>query len=301
MAEAPSTGKLYIRGTISNSVAGALLFLIGYYLDVALYVLIAVGLQAAVYLLHGLPWRSERFYDLSGSATHLAVVVASLVSVERNRTPRQIFTAVASVIWMTRLGTLLYLRISKDGKDGRFDHLKPNWLAFLGAWTIQALWVTAIQMPVVLINSEDDTKPLWFVDYICMAVWFLAFMLEVEADNQKTVFRSVLENKNKFITTGVWSYCRHPNYSGEIMMWVAQATMVSLSDGGTRVYWAWLSPAVTAILLLKVSGVPMVEAAGMQKWGSDPAYLHYIKNTSCLVPWFPAPPLCESSAPLAGN
>lgn len=300
MAEEPSTGKLYIRGTISNSVAGGILFLIGYYLNVGIYVSIAVGMQAAVYMLHGLPFRSERFYDLSGSATHLAVVFASLVVTERVRTARQLFCAVASVVWLTRLGTLLYLRISKDGKDGRFDHLKPNWLAFLGAWTIQALWVTAIQMPVVLINSESDDKPMWIVDYVCMAVWFAAFVLEVEADNEKMAFRSVVANKNKFITSGVWAYSRHPNYFGEIAMWAAQATMVSLT-GGTRVYWAWLSPLITAVLLLKVSGVPMVEAAGMKKWGSDPAYLHYVKNTSCLVPWCPAGELPEGTTPLQGS
>jgi len=236
-----------------------------------------------------LPYRSEKFYDLSGSATHLSVVFASLVSVQRVRTPRQIFCAVASVVWMTRLGTLLYLRISKDGKDGRFDHLKRNWFAFLGVWTLQACWVVLVQMPVVLVNTEDDTVPFLWPDYLIAAVWIFGFVMELEADNQKMAFRANPANRNRFITTGVWRYCRHPNYFGEITMWLALAAMVTRGAlNSPRLYWGWVSPAFTMVLLLKVSGVPMVEAAGKQKWGSDPEYVHYVTNTSCIVPWFPA-------------
>jgi steroid 5-alpha reductase family enzyme len=281
--------KLYLRGLVLNGFGATLLVLCAYFLDLVPTVLIATGLQVAVYLVHALPFRSEQFYDLSGSATHLSVVFASLVTVQRVRTPRQIFCAVAAVLWMTRLGTLLYQRISRDGKDGRFDHLKPNWFAFLGVWTIQACWVVLVEMPVVLVNTADDTVPFEWPDYLIAAVWVFGFIMELEADNQKMAFRSNPANRNKFITTGVWKYCRHPNYFGEITMWVALAAMVTRGALDTpRLYWGWVSPAFTMVLLLKVSGVPMVEAAGKAKWGTDPEYIHYITNTSCIVPWFPA-------------
>ena len=125
-----------IRGCFTNGIPLGLLFVIGKYLDLAIYVYIALGIQYLVYLLHGLPFRSEKFYDLSGSVTHFALVVASLTLTSTTKSPRQIMIALASVIWMVRLGSFLFLRIEKDGKDGRFDHLKKNWLSFLGAWTI---------------------------------------------------------------------------------------------------------------------------------------------------------------------
>jgi steroid 5-alpha reductase family enzyme len=282
--------KLYLRGFLLNGFSAVLLSACAYFLDLTITVLIALGIQVLVYLVQALPMRSEKFYDLSGSATHLSVVFASLVSVERVRTPRQIFCGVAAVLWMTRLGTLLYLRISKDGKDGRFDHLKPNWFAFLGVWTLQACWVVLVEMPVVLVNTSDDTVPFQWPDFIIAAVWVVGFIMELEADNQKMAFRSNPANRNKFITTGVWKYCRHPNYFGEITMWIALAAMVTRGalEGSPRLYWGWVSPAFTMLLLLKVSGVPMVEEAGKRKWGSDPEYIHYITNTSCVVPWFPA-------------
>lgn len=121
---------------MSNGITGALLFWYAWGLKLELYVYIAVGLQYVVFLLHGLPYKSEKFYDLSGSATHFAVVAASLLSKEQVRSPRQLTIALFSVVWMTRLGSFLYLRISKDGKDGRFDEVKKVWLAFMGAWTI---------------------------------------------------------------------------------------------------------------------------------------------------------------------
>jgi len=288
--------KLYVRGTISNLAGFGLLASIAHFLDLGRYVAVASGIQMAVFILHGMPQRSEKFYDLSGSFTHLSVVATALVSETKVRTPRQLFVAIASVVWMTRLGTFLYSRILRDGKDGRFDNLKACWLSFMGAWTIQALWVTLIQLPVVLLNDRSDASATTIADFILMALWLLGFLLEAAADTQKMAFRDDAANRHKFITTGLWQYSRHPNYFGEILMWSCMAGLASLSairQGIPSLHCAWFSPAFTALLLLRVSGVPMVEKAGLKKWGEDPAYLHYIKNTSCIIPWFPAGEVAE--------
>jgi len=285
--------KLYVRGTISNLAGFGILGSIAYFLDLGRYVAVASGIQMAVFALHGLPQNSEQIYDLSGSFTHLAVVAAALVAETKVRTPRQLFAALASVVWMTRLGTFLYSRILRDGKDARFDHIKPVWLSFMGAWTIQALWVTLIQLPVVLLNDRDDATGTTLVDLLLMALWLLGFLVEAAADTEKMAFRDDAANRHKFITTGLWRYSRHPNYFGEILMWSCMAGLASVSairQGIPELHCGWFSPAFTAVLLLRVSGVPMVEKAGLKKWGSDPAYVHYIKNTSCVIPWFPA---CE--------
>lgn len=279
-----ANAKLFKRGCITNGSGLAILGAVAYFLGIHTYVLVALGMQYAVFLLHGLPKRSETFYDLSGSFTHLAVVFTSLVSETRARSPRQMFAAVAAVIWMTRLGTFLFSRILKDGKDERFDRLKPVWLAFMGAWTLQALWVSLIQLPVVLLNSHDDVTATTTVDLAAMGLWVLGFLLEATADTQKQAFRHDPANRQKYIATGLWRYSRHPNYCGEIMMWSALAVLASVAG----FHAAWLSPLFTVFLLTKVSGVPMLEKAGLKKWGDDAAYLHYMQNTSCIVPWFPA-------------
>ena len=162
-----------------------------------------------VFLCHGYPNSSEHFYDLSGSFTHFALVAASVMSAAKVRTPRQIGLALVSVVWMTRLGSFLFIRISRDGKDGRFDKLKTNWFAFLGCWSLQAAWVFLIQMPVILLNSQDDTVPLSTVDYLAALLWFVGFFVEVVADLQKFKFRGDAANKDKYITQGLWAYSRY--------------------------------------------------------------------------------------------
>ena len=288
-----------VKGCLSNGIAGALLYLISTRLQLEKYFVVALAVQYAVFLVHGLPCRSERFYDLSGSLTHLCVIGLALCQ-STPRSPRQVCVALASTVWCCRLGTFLFLRIEKDGRDERFDALKKHALRFLGAWTIQALWVSLIQLPVVLLNDRQDDAPLGPADAVLGAVWLASFILETLADVQKFVWRCGPANKGKFITVGLWQYARQPNYCGEIAMWTALAALAANAAAGaddfTRVVWAFGSPAFTALLLLKVSGLPMVDRASMAKWGDDPAYLHYMKHTSSVVPWFPAPPLDAPAA-----
>lgn len=285
--DSPNISKLYIRGTVSNGLAFGTLAGIGYALNVEVYVAVALLMQLAVFFLHGLPQSSEKFYDLSGSFTHFAVVLTCLITERRARSPRQLFVAAASLVWMTRLGTFLYNRILKDGKDERFDAIKPVWLSFMGAWSIQAVWVTLIQLPVVLLNTTDDTASTSFLDVVAMLLWVVGFLCEAAADCEKMAFRSDPANRHKFITTGLWSLSRHPNYFGEILMWCSMAligTSAAVNLGNYALLGSWISPAFTALLLLKVSGVPMVEKAGEKKWGQDPEYIKYMKETPCIIP-----------------
>jgi steroid 5-alpha reductase family enzyme len=285
---------LYKRGCVTNGVGALILGSVAYGLSLQRYVVIAAGIQLAVFLLHALPNASEKFYDLSGSFTHLSLVLTGLLSTRGATSPRQIACALMAIVWMVRLGTFLYGRILRDGKDERFDRLKPVWLSFMGAWNFQANWVVLGELPVLLITAREDKLPISFVDYVAITLWALGFLIEVIADHQKYSFRNEPNNRHQYITSGLWKYSRHPNYFGELLMWSSMAACVSyvgFATGDTVLFWAWLSPLFTAFLLLRVSGVPLVEAAGKQKWGSDPRYLHYMEHTSCIVPWFPAPPL----------
>ena len=279
------------RALFANGLSLGVLGAIGHGLDLKVYCGLAVALQYLVYAVHGLPFNSEKYYDLSGSATHLALVFTSLIRAKKPRSVRQVFSALAATVWMSRLGSFLFLRISRDGRDDRFDKLKRNALSFLSAWTIQALWVVLTETPVLLLNerNEEDTEPLSVIDGVAMAGWAAGFAIEAVADVQKFVFRCDPANKGRFITTGLWQYSRHPNYFGEILMWTSLALCTACSSPESRQKWAWLSPAFTSTLLLGLSGVPMVEKAGLKKWGTNAEYLHYMKHTSMLVPWFAAP------------
>ena len=269
-----------VRGTISNSIGLSLLF--GLYQVVPNAVVTALGLQWLVYAVHALPFNSEKFYDLSGSLTHLMVIATPMVSVVRGRTPRQLVCAFASIVWMTRLGTFLFLRIRKDGKDERFDNIKRCWLAYLGAWTLQAVWVTLIQMPVLLINQIDDTTPISIFDAVALAGWVVGFLIEALADVEKFVFRSIPENRNRFITDGIWAYSRHPNYFGEILMWTCMAgamSAVGVRSGDAMLHLAWLSPLFTTVLLLKVSRYIRYTRAAAQRCSTrSTRYIRHIRH-----------------------
>lgn len=276
-------------GLVSNGVAITGLLLISSALGLQKYALLALAIQWAVFLVHGLPFCSEKFYDASGSMTHLSLVVMSLLE-DPLRHPRQILTSVMAVMWLTRLGSFLFNRIVVDGKDDRFTELKKSTLRFMGAWTIQALWCFLIDLPVLIVNASPagSGMSLSLQDVFGIALWTFGFLFEVVADGQKAAFRAKPENKGRFITEGLWRYSRHPNYFGEIVMWVG--VCVSCANTWTGVQWmGLLSPLFTTFLLTKVSGVPMLEKAGQKKWGHLPAYTHYMENTACIVPWQPAP------------
>eukprot|EP00434_Breviolum_minutum_P007907 symbB.v1.2.006974.t1/scaffold424.1/size207036/2 len=246
----------------------------------------AFGIQWAFFLLQAWPQRSEKLYDASGSLTHIALVLVGLLDPMRSQ--RQILLSLAAVVWCTRLGTFLFNRISQDREDTRFTELKKEFWTFSIAWNLQVLWVFLLQLPVMVVNTSIPQPPLGLLDVMGLGLWCCGFLLESVADGQKFAFRGNASNKGKFINSGLWRYSRHPNYFGEILMWLGLCTSFSSCMTASSQFLVWLSPCFNAFLLLFVSGVPMLEKAGEKKWGNDPEYQHYMKNTSCIIPWFPA-------------
>mmetsp|Transcript_6007 Transcript_6007/g.18876 ORF Transcript_6007/g.18876 Transcript_6007/m.18876 type:complete len:279 (+) Transcript_6007:86-922(+) len=270
------------KGAVLVTMSLATIAALGRWLSIEPFCAVAVAMQLAVYLVDGLPNRTERCYDLSGSATHVCVVVMAVLLAPR-KTPRHLLASFAAVVWAARLGTYLFLRIAKDKRDGRFDKLRHNAVGFLAAWTIQALWVVVVELPVLLLARDEDAG-LSVRDGLGLALWLAGFVLELVADTQKFAFRC--EHPDAFVHTGVWRFSRHPNFAGEIAAWVGLAIVASPTT-----YAAWLSPAFTALLLTKGTGIPPLEKAAQARYGGDPAFVHYTAHTSVLLPWFPAPPL----------
>ena len=117
-------------------------------------------------------------------------------------------------------------------------------------------------------------------------VWALGFGIEAVADAQKTRFKADTANSGKFINVGLWAWSRHPNYFGEILLWIGVCIIAVPSFSG----WQWLgllSPLFVAALIVGVSGVPLLEQRADEKWGEDPDYQRYRANTPVLLLWPP--------------
>ena len=230
--------------------------------------------------------QTERFYDLTGGLTYLAVVAFSLWAGSQSEDPstREWLISALVAIWAIRLSSFLFLRIHEAGKDGRFDQLKTSPVRFLVPWTLQALWVFLTLNVVVVINSQSGpAPPLGIWDGIGLMVWIMGFGIEVVADSQKTAFNAKQENEGRWIDEGLWSRSRHPNYLGEIMLWTGIAIFgVACLDGLEMV--AWISPVFVYLLLTKVSGIPLLDRRSLAKWGDNPEYQRYRENTPALFP-----------------
>lgn len=226
--------------------------------------------------------QTEKFFDLTGSITYISITLAALFF-SADLDARSMLLAVLVVIWAVRLGTFLFSRIQKAGKDDRFDEIKPSFVRFLNVWTIQGLWVTfTASAALVAITSTHRTELDLFAG-IGFLVWILGFGFEVVADSQKGRFNADPKNKGKFIQTGLWSRSRHPNYFGEIVLWLGIAIIALPVLQG----WQWvamISPLFVTLLLTRVSGVPMLEKKSDTKWGGQKDYEEYKKNTPVLIP-----------------
>jgi steroid 5-alpha reductase family enzyme len=183
------------------------------------------------------------------------------------------------------LASFLFLRIKKDGFDRRFNKMKYNALQFLMTWTLQGLWViVTLSAGLAAMTSSEDIA-LGLMAYIGAVIWVVGFSIEVVADRQKSLFRE--HNKSGFIKTGLWSWSRHPNYFGEILLWLGIAVIAYPTLEGWRLL-TLISPIFVFVLLVFVSGVKMLERSAFKRWGQDEAYLDYLSKTSVLIPLPPS-------------
>lgn len=229
--------------------------------------------------------QDEKFFDLAGSATYVTAVLVSFL-LNPNRDARSLLVAALVIIWAVRLGAFLYRRVHRAGRDGRFDNLKPHFFGFLNLWTIQALWVTFTASAALVVLTTANQKSLGFFAVLGLILWLVGFGIEVVADVQKNRFRADPANKGKFIQTGLWSRSRHPNYFGEIVLWIGVAVIALPVLQG----WQWLalvSPIFVTLLLTRVSGIPLLERRADERWGGNADYEAHKKMTPVLVPRLP--------------
>ena len=230
-------------------------------------------------------FKTEKFYDLTGSFTYVAAILFALYSTNssQNIDLGSLIIGTAIIIWAVRLGSFLFTRIHKDKKDGRFDSIKTSFSQFFMTWTLQGMWVFVCSSAALVAIANPTGVVVNSVFIIGLGLFILGFIVEVIADNQKSSFRSIPENKDLFINEGLWARSRHPNYFGEITLWTGITVMAIPTFEGMN-YLALFSPIFTYLLLNYVSGVRMVEYRGNKKWGHLDAYKKYNEETPKLIP-----------------
>jgi steroid 5-alpha reductase family enzyme len=246
---------------------------------------LGVGLAFALQWLAFIPaylTQSEQFFDLIGSITYVAVVVVAVI-LSPSVDGRSILLLGLVVIWAGRLGSFLFRRVLRAGKDARFDDIKVSFFRFLMAWTLQGLWATFTAAAALAAITTGTRKELGLFALIGFAVWLLGFGLEAVADAQKNRFRAEPANKGKFIQTGLWARSRHPNYFGEIVIWIGVAIIALPVLRGWQ-FVTLISPVFVTLLLTRISGVPMLERRADEKWGGQEDYEAYKARTPVLIP-----------------
>ena len=230
-------------------------------------------------------FKTEKFYDLTGSLTYITAILFALYSTNtpQNLDLGSLIIGIAIILWAIRLGSFLFMRIHKDKKDGRFDSIKTSFSQFFMTWTLQGMWVFICSSAALVAIANPSGVPVNSVFIIGLALFILGFVVEIIADNQKSAFRSIPENKDAFINEGLWARSRHPNYFGEITLWTG-ITVMGISTFEGMNYLALFSPIFSYLLLNYVSGVRMLEHRGQKKWGHLDAYKTYKESTPKLIP-----------------
>ena len=230
-------------------------------------------------------FKTEHYFDLTGSLSYITTVAAAIV-LNPSLDLRDLIICAMITVWALRLGSFLFWRIKRDGQDKRFIVMKTKFTWFLMTWTIGGLWVLVTMAAGLAALTSNITAELGLISYLGIALWLFGFIVEVTADNQKTEFRKNPDNRNRFITTGVWSWSQHANYFGEITLWFGLALVALPVLSGWQLA-TLISPVFVYFLLTKVSGIPLLDRLAKQKWGTDSDYLSYTQATSKLFLWPP--------------
>ena len=276
---------------ITNILISVLSFAISYgiaHLTGSVIVKNAVLLAYVIHWIAYIPaylFQTEKFYDLTGSVTYLSVVWFVFLSTYQSISLNfgNLILVLLISTWTIRLGLFLFMRIHKAGEDKRFRTIKTSASQFFMTFTISGLWVTLCSMCALVAISSPEGLVMNALTYVGIILFIIGFGIEIVADNQKTAFRSIEANKDSFITSGLWSKSRHPNYFGEVLLWFAIAVISFSSLEGLQLI-TLISPIFTYILLVYVSGVRMLEDMNDKKWADDEQYKSYKKNTPMLFP-----------------
>lgn len=253
--------------------------------DMLLLLGVALGINLAMFLV-AFKLQTDKLTDISYAVTFIVLSLTALLLGEPDAA--KIIGVAMVCTWAVRLGGFLLYRVSKVGKDSRFDEIRGNFKKFLWFWISQGFSVWVILLPILLLAASKHTA-FSALSILGLLIWAGGLALEAVADFQKFWFSSDPQNKGKWIDEGVWSVSRHPNYFGEIAVWVGVYLFAVSGLETWQVVVAIASPLFITSLLLFVSGIPKLEKSADERWGDKAAYREYKRRTSLLVPSFKKP------------
>ncbi len=245
---------------------------------VSLFISLALN---ALFLLIAYKLKTDKFTDITYALTFIIITVFAFV---RSNHKATFYTgSLLVIIWSIRLGSFLLYRVVKKGKDKRFDGMRENLYRFAKFWIGQALVSWMLMIPVILSSSEN--KSFRYFSIIGILIWTVGLIVESTADYQKYEFRRTEENNNKWIDSGLWKFSRHPNYFGEILVWIGIYIYVFPVLTLSYKLVGLISPLLIFIILRYGSGIPILEKSADQKWGNNTSYNSYKKKTNLLIPF----------------
>lgn len=202
---------------------------------------------------------------------------------------RKWLTASLVTVWGLRLGLYLLWRNRGKGEDFRYRKWRDEtgtswwWRSYFKVFFFQGVLLWIISAPLLAAQLGPTPDGFIWLDAVAVAVWLTGFFFEAVGDWQLARFKADPANKGKLLTSGVWRYTRHPNYFGDATQWWA-FYLLALAAGG---WWTVFSPILMTVLLLRVSGVALLEKSLKKE---KPGYEEYVRRTSSFVPWFPKKP-----------
>lgn len=244
------------------------------------FLALAIGINIAMFLV-AFKRQTDQLTDISYALTFIVLALFGLVAGGGDF--YKILAATLVAVWASRLGGFLLYRIRKTGKDSRFDTMRSNFWAFGKFWLLQGVSVWVIMLAASLVFAAP-AHAISTVSIIGVAVWALGLLIEATADAQKYEFNANPKNKGVWIDKGLWHYSRHPNYLGEMLVWIGFYIFALPLLEGWQVWAAAISPLYIVSLLLFVSGVPILEKQADKRWGKDKKYVDYKRTTGLLIP-----------------
>lgn len=215
------------------------------------------------------------------------IVNAFYFSITENIYTRNIILLILVSLWGTRLSTYIGWRNIGKGEDFRYQQFRQNygpqrywWFSYFQVFLLQGILLMIISLPLLGAHHNTNSNNLNWLDYLGMLLWVIGFFFESVGDIQMALFKRKKENKGKVLNKGLWKYTRHPNYFGDSTVWSSYG-IICMASG---IYWPIIGSILMTILIIKVSGVYLLERSLKNK---KPEYIEYIRKTSAFVPWFP--------------
>lgn len=250
----------------------------------ALLLAVSIVINFAMFLI-AYKRRSDKLTDISYALSFIILTFIAYATSEVNLYSFNLYNFIGLamiVFWAVRIGGFLLYRVVHVGKDKRFDVVREDFTKFGKFWVGQAVTVWVLLIPFAL--ASRATGSISWLAIIGLVTWLTGLLIEALADHQKFDFAQNKSNKNKWIDSGVWKFSRHPNYFGEILVWIGiyLYALPALSLVGALV--GLVSPLLIVTLLVFVTGIPILEKSADNKWGKLEDYKKYKQQTSLLIP-----------------